>query len=254
MVLKLRSYVFIFLLVLSMAIYWPVPVLGQFVLPEKGAYYATTAWGRYVVWLLKYVMGITYKVHGVENIPETPCVVLSKHQSALDIFVLLKVFDPQCWVFKRELLRIPFFGWSLAATRPIAIDRNAGRKALKMMVDIGTAKLKRGFWILLYPEGTRTPVGEKGKYKSGGVLLAKKAGVDVVPVALNTGLFWQKGKGAINNGVVDIVVGKPMATDTKDIKALTKDVENWIEQRVSEITLDHPHYLQLQKNKQKLNG
>lgn len=248
--LKIRSYLFIFLMVLGMAVYWPFPVLGRFVLSEKGAYYVATAWGRYVLWLLKYLVGITYKVHGAENIPDTPCVVLSKHQSALDIFVLLTVFDPQSWVFKKELLNIPCFGWALSATKPIAIDRKAGRQALKMMVDLGTEKLKKGFWVLLYPEGTRTKPGKQGAYKSGGVMLAKKAGVNIVPVALNTGLFWQKGKGAVNNGVVDIVVGEPIATDEKDIKTLTSEVETWIEKRALEITLQHPYYLKLQENSQ----
>ncbi len=249
MLLKIRAYLFLFLMIAGMALYWPLPVLGRFVLSEKAAYYVATAWGRYVLFLLKYVLGITYQVHGADNIPATPCVVLSKHQSALDIFVLLTIFDPQSWVFKKELLSIPCFGWALAATKPIAIDRKAGRQALKMMVERGTQKLQNGFWVLLYPEGTRTKPGERGTYKSGGVLLAKKAGVDIVPVALNTGLFWQKGKGVVHNGVVDIVVGEPMSTADKDIKTLTADVENWIEKHALTITLKHPYYLQLKQDK-----
>lgn len=249
MLLKLRSYLFLFLMIISMMIYWPFPVLGRFVLPEKGAYYVATFWGRYVTVLLKYVLGITYKIHGAENIPDKPCVVLSKHQSALDIFVLLTIFDPQTWVFKKELLNIPCFGWALAATKPIAIDRKAGRQALKIMVDRGKDKLKKGFWVLLYPEGTRVLPGKKGTYKSGGVLLAQKAGVNIVPVALNTGLFWQKGKGIVNNGAVDIVIGKPIATDKKDIKALTADVEAWIEENAAAITLQHPYYLAMKTNR-----
>lgn len=250
MLLKIRTYIFVFLLVLSMALYWPFPVIGKFFLSERASFYVATAWGDFILLLLKYVLGITYKVHGAENIPDKPCVVLSKHQSALDIFVLLRVFDPQSWVFKKELLKIPCFGWSLTATQPIAIDRKAGRKALKMMVDMGTEKLQKGYWVLLYPEGTRTKPGEQGTYKSGGVMLAKKAGVDIVPVAINTGLFWQKGTGAINTGVVDIVVGEPLSTAEKDIKTLTSDVENWIEKNALAITLTHPYYLQLQKNSQ----
>lgn len=247
MLLKLRSYVFLLLMVVAMMVYWPVPVLGRFVLSEKAAYYVATAWGRYVLFLLKYVLGITYRVHGASHIPDTPCVVLSKHQSALDIFVLLTIFDPQTWVFKKELLNIPCFGWALAATRPIAIDRKAGRRALKIMVDKGKDKLQKGFWVLLYPEGTRTKPGQQGTYKSGGVLLAKQAGVDIVPVALNTGLFWQKGKGAINNGVVDIVVGEPIKTTDKAIKPLTAEVEAWIEKNAIAITIEHPYYLTLKK-------
>ncbi len=159
------------------------------------------------------MLGITYKVHHPENIPDKPCVVLSKHQSALDIFVLLKVFDPQTWVFKRELLNIPCFGWALAATRPIAIDRNAGRQALKILIEKGKDKLNKGFWVLLY-----------------------------VPVAINTGLFWQKKKGVINIGVVDIVVGKPITTADKHIKVITAEVESWIEENSRAIALNHPYY------------
>ncbi len=243
MILKLRAYLFLFLMVMGMVIYWPIPVISQFFLSEKSSYYVATLWGRYVLFLLKYILGITYKVHGAENIPDKPCVVLSKHQSALDIFVLLRVFDPQAWVFKQELLNIPCFGWALTATRPIAINRNAGRQALKIMVEKGKDKLNKGFWVLLYPEGTRTPPGQRGKYKSGGVLLAQKANVDIVPVAINTGLFWKKGKGAINNGVVDIVVGKPISTTNKNTKALTSEVETWIEENALAITLNHPYYL-----------
>ncbi len=243
MILKLRGVLFLFLMITAMMLYWPFPVLGRFVLSEKAAYYVATLWGRYVTVLLKYVLGITYKIHGQENIPDKPCVVLSKHQSALDIFVLLKIFDPQTWVFKKELLKIPCFGWALAATRPIAINRKAGRQALKFMVARGKEKLKNGFWVLLYPEGTRTRPGQQGTYKSGGVLLAQKAGVDIIPVALNTGLFWQKGKGVVNNGIVDIVIGKPISTDGKDIKALTAEVEAWIEEKALAITLEHPYYL-----------
>lgn len=243
MLLKLRGYLFLFLLILSMVLYWPFPVLLRFVLPARATYYVATFWGDIIMFLLKYVLGITPRISGAENIPETPCVVLSKHQSALDIFVLLRVFKPQIWVFKRELLKIPFFGWALATTNPIAIDRSAGRKALKLMIERGTEKLKNGFWILLYPEGTRTIPGKKGVYKGGGMLLAQKAGVDIVPVALNTGLFWQKGNGVVNNGAVDIVIGKPISTKDKEIKAITAEVESWIEENSLAITLNHPHYL-----------
>ncbi|PID66445.1 MAG: 1-acyl-sn-glycerol-3-phosphate acyltransferase [Gammaproteobacteria bacterium] len=247
MLLKLRGYVFIFLLILSMVLYWPIPVVMRLFLPEKKVHAVATFWGDMVLFLLKYVLGITYRVKGGENIPDKPCVVLSKHQSALDIFVLLRIFTPQTSPFKKELLKIPFFGWVLAVTNPIVIDRKAGRQALKVLVKKGKEKLQKGFWVLLYPEGTRALPGQRGRYKSGGVLLAQKAGVDIVPVAINTGLFWQKGKGVINNGVVDIVVGQPMATNEKDIKTLTAEVGDWIEENSLAITLNHPYYLAMQQ-------
>lgn len=249
MILKIRGAVFVFLLCFLMAVYWPIPLLAGFLLSEKTAYYVATLWGRWVLWLLKYVVGITYRVHGAENIPDKPCVILAKHQSALDIFVLLKVFDPQTWVLKKELLNIPCFGWVLWATKPIAIDRKQGRKALGFMIERGIEKLSRGFWVILYPEGTRTLPGEKTTYKSGGVMLAKKANADIVPVALNTGLFWQKGRGAVNNGVVDIVVGPAIKTTDKNIKTLSQETEQWIEKNSLAITLKHPYYHTLKKTK-----
>ncbi len=247
MILKLRSYLFLLLAIVSLILYWPIPVIMQFFVSEQTIYYIAIFWGRIVLFLLKYIMGITYRISGRENIPNKPCVALSKHQSALDIFVLLSLFEPHTSPFKKELLKIPCFGWMLASVKPIAIDRKAGRQALNVLVKQGTEKLKKGIWVLLYPEGTRTLPGQKGKYKSGGVLLAKKAGVDIVPVAINTGLFWQKGKGAINNGVVDIVIGKPMPTDEKDVKTLTNEVGEWIEENSLAITLNHPYYLKMQK-------
>lgn len=243
--LKIRSILFLFLLIMGMVVYWPIALLGGFLLNEKGAYFVATRWGHWVLFLLKYLLGITYRVHGAENIPDKPCVVLSKHQSALDIFVLLRIFHPQTWVLKKELLNIPFFGWALWATNPIAIDRKAGRQALKTMIIKGKEKLNHGFWVLLYPEGTRTQPGQQGTYKSGGVLLAQKSAVDIVPVALNTGLFWQKGKGVINNGTVDIVVGPAISTAEKKTKTLIDEVEDWIETQARAITLEHPYYLAL---------
>ncbi len=247
MLLKLRSYVFLFLAILAMVLYWPIPVIMQFFVSEHTIYYIAIFWGRIVLFLLKYVMGITYRVSGRENIPDKPCVVLAKHQSALDIFVLLSLFEPHTSPFKKELLKIPCFGWMLASIKPIAIDRKAGREALNILVKQGIDKLQKGIWVLIYPEGTRTLPGQKGNYKSGGVLLAKKAGANIVPVALNTGLFWQKGKGALNTGVVDIVIGAPIATDEKDIKTLTNEAGEWIEENTLSITLNHPYYVAMKK-------
>lgn len=253
MLFKLRAYLFMFLMALSMILYWPMPVLAQFVLSEVNTYRIAALWGDIILFLLRYIVGIRVNVTGAEHLPNEPCVALSKHQSALDSFVLLRVFHPQTWVFKRELFKIPFFGWATMATKPIAIDRSAGRQALKFIIESGKAKLKKGFWVLIFPEGTRTLPGQKGTYKNGGVLLAQKAGVAVVPTALNTGLFWQKGKGIINSGTVNVVVGPPISTAGKDIKTLNAEVESWIEQNTAAITLNHPHYLKMLSDEKQLS-
>ncbi|MPV85283.1 lysophospholipid acyltransferase family protein [Ostreibacterium oceani] len=252
MILKIRTSIAFTLAVVSLIIWTPVAILGGWVLPEKGAFYVATLWGRWVTFLVKHIVGIRYKVVGKANIPATPCVVLSKHQSMLDIFVLLMVFSPQAWVFKRELLRIPFFGWALAATKPIAIDRSAGRQAMSMLIEQGKRKLAAGFWVVLYPEGTRTKPGEKGTYKNGGVMLAKAAGVPILPVALNTGLFWEKGKGPINTGEVEIVIS-PLIMPNEEIRLITQQVEASIEENTAQITRQHPYYLAMLQQKKEHN-
>ncbi len=243
LVIKIRGVLLIFTMSITMIIYSPIPVIAQFFVSEKLSYHIATAWGLFTLKLIKYIGGVDYRITGKENIPKDACVVLSKHQSALDIFVLLAVFSPQTWVFKKELLKIPFFGWSVRATKPIPIDRSAGRKAMKDLIEIGSRKLKNGFWVVMYPEGTRVPPGERGVYKSGGIILAQRAGVDIIPVALNTGLFWKKGKGLQNTGVVDIVVGKKIVTKDRKTREVLEEVENSIEDSAAKIILNHPCYI-----------
>ncbi len=245
MLLKLRSYVLIILIIVSMIIYWPVPVLTGVFGSSKQTYKMSALWGRWVMFLLRYLVNIDYRVQGRENVPDSPCVMLSKHQSAIDIFIFMDIFDYQTWVFKKELLNIPFFGWMLKANKPIAIDRSQGRKALQFVMQRGKEKLEEGFCVSLYPEGTRTLPGQRGNYKSGGVMLAKRAGVDIVPIALNTGLFWQKGRGLVNSGTVDIIIGEPISTKDEDIKTLNDKIANWIEEQSLAVTLEHPHYLSM---------
>lgn len=245
MYLKYRNILFLFVIFTLLVFYFPVAVLGGLLLPERGAYYTATLWARWVIWALKHIAGISYRISGRENIPQRPCVVIAKHQSALDIFVLMTIFDPQTWVLKKELFNIPCFGWGLWATRPIAIDRSAGRQALQSMIKKGIKKLRSGFWVVIYPEGTRVFPGKRRQYKRGGAMLAKEAGVDIVPVALNTGLFWQKKRGLINTGVVDIVIGQAIASERDDVKKLMAKAEHWIEKNTLDITLKHPYYLAL---------
>ena len=123
--------------------------------------------------------GIRYRVIGSEHIPREPCIILSKHQSAWETLVYQVIFPPQVWVLKRELLWVPFFGWGLAMLSPIAIDRRAGTRALKQMFDQGRERLRQGFSIVMFPEGTRTMPGKRGKYHPGGAWLAVQTGTQV---------------------------------------------------------------------------
>lgn len=241
--IKIRGAVFMLIVVLAMIVLWPVAVLGSFVRDENLKFKIITTWGRVYLRLLRLIVGITFRVKGMENIPSHPCVVFAKHQSALDIFILLKLFTPQSWILKEELLKIPFFGWSLRLLDPIAINRKDGKNALIKVTEIGAEKIKAGNWVAIYPEGTRNPPGVRGNHKRGGVAMAKAAGVDILPVALNTGLFWGKALLPRHNGMIDVVIGKPVKTDTMDSKTISLQTQTWIEDESYALVENHPYYI-----------
>ncbi len=182
-----------------------------------------------LLWLLKVICGIRMEVRGLENIPKQACVVLSKHQSAWETLALQLVLPAHAWVAKRELLWIPFFGWLLALSSPIALDRSKGKAAMKQLLQKGKEKLQQGFSIVLFPEGTRIPFGQRGKYKIGGAMLASHAGVPVLPVAHNAGKFWGRNAFIKKPGTIVMVIGP--AIDTTGLKAeeINSRTEEWIE-------------------------
>lgn len=188
-----------------------------------------------MMWLLRVICGIRVEVHGAENIPQEPCVVLCKHQSAWETFALQTVFPPQVWVLKRELLLLPFFGWGLALTSPIAIDRGKGKQAMKQLLEQGKQRLADGFCVIVFPEGTRMPFGVRGKYKIGGAFLGEASGAPVVPVAHNAGKFWGRKSFLKYPGTITMSIGKPI--DPKGLKAeeINSQVENWIEAEMENI-------------------
>ena len=173
--------------------------------------------------------GIRYELVGRELIPATPCVVLAKHQSVWETLFLQGWLQPATTVAKRELLRIPFFGWGMAMTGPIVIDREQRSGALKDVIRQGTERLKGGQHVIIYPEGTRMLPGEQGEYSAGGAMLAVKAGVPVLPIALNSGVCWPRGTLIKRPGLVRVVIGAPIATEGVGAKALNVQVRDWIE-------------------------
>jgi 1-acyl-sn-glycerol-3-phosphate acyltransferase len=198
-------------------------------------YRIITLWTRAILWLVEHVCGIRYRVIGAEHIPATPSVVLSKHQSAWETLALQMVFPPQVWVLKRELLRVPFFGWGLAMLSPIAIDRSAGRRALDQMVEQGRERFAQGFWVVIFPEGTRVPPGERREYRIGGAWLATHTGTPVVPVAHNAGTVWPRRSFLKYPGTITLSIGPVI--DSRGMKAadLNRQVETWIEAEVARL-------------------
>lgn len=188
-----------------------------------------------MMWLLRVVCGIRMEVRGKENIPQEPCIILCKHQSAWETFALQTVFPPQVWVLKRELLFLPFFGWGLALTSPIAINRSKGKEAMKQLREQGKQRLAAGFCVVVFPEGTRMPYGKRGKYKIGGAMLGESSGALVVPVAHNAGKFWGRQSFLKYPGTVIMSIGKPI--NPKGLKAdeINRQVEDWIETEMGKL-------------------
>ena len=188
-----------------------------------------SSWAYLAMFWLKVTCGLSFRVIGKENIPHHACIVLAKHQSAWETIAFQVIFPPQIWVMKRSLLLIPFLGWAFAALKAIAIDRAAGRDALKQMVEQGKDRLARGLWVVIFPEGTRIAPGKKGKYHIGGAWLATHTQATVVPVAHNAGEFWRKNAFTKTPGVITVSIGKPIDSTGMRPDALNQMVEDWIE-------------------------
>jgi len=186
-------------------------------------------WARIMLWWLRVTCDVRYRVIGRDHIPQHPCIILSKHQSAWETLAFQEVFPPQVWVLKRELLWVPFFGWGLAMTSPIAIDRSAGREALKQMVAQGKDRLRKGFCVVIFPEGTRIAPGRKGKYHIGGAWLATHTAATVVPVAHNAGEYWPKNSFIKRPGTITVSIGRPIDSAGLKPDQLNQQVESWIE-------------------------
>ena len=214
---------------------WAIASLLTFPLPPLARYRVISAWSRLMVWAAERICGIRYRVIGTENIPREPCIVLAKHESAWETLALQAILPPQVWVVKRELLWIPFFGWGLAMLSPIAIDRKTGPRALKQMVVQGRERLKRGFSIVIFPEGTRAAPGTRGVYQVGGAWLALKTGAPLLPVAHNAGTYWPKNALLKRPGVVTVSIGPLVHADGRKAAALMQDMEQWIENETQRI-------------------
>ncbi|TLS68239.1 1-acyl-sn-glycerol-3-phosphate acyltransferase [Mariprofundus erugo] len=158
----------------------------------SAAWFWARMWSQSIFALLRLLCGIRIEIEGREHFPDHPCVVVAKHQSAAETVAMPLLVPPYTWVLKRELFNIPFFGWALALMGTIGIRRGSPREAIKQVMQDGGKRLESGFWVVIFPEGTRSSVGTTGQYQPGGVILAQKAGVGILPMAHNAGALWPK--------------------------------------------------------------
>lgn len=186
-------------------------------------------WARSILWWLKVCCNIHYEVHGLDNLPSHPSVILAKHQSAWETLAFQQIFPPQVYVMKQSLLWIPFFGWGLSMTSPIAIDRSAGRKALKKLVALGKDRLQKGLWVVVFPEGTRMPTHQLGKFHIGGAWLASGSEATVVPVAHNAGHHWPRNSFYKYPGTIQVVVGQPFSAKGLKPDQINQQLSQWMQ-------------------------
>ncbi|HPE60522.1 MAG: 1-acyl-sn-glycerol-3-phosphate acyltransferase [Thiothrix sp.] len=210
-----------------------------FFLPYWKRYPVLMSWARFNIWWLGITCGVRYRVLGQENIPrDRSAIVMSNHQSTWETMLLPQLFPPLTWVLKRELLRIPLFGWGLQLIRPIAIDRKAGRLAVDQVKQQGKERLDAGIWIIVFPEGTRVKPGQSVRYKLGGAVLATFAGCPVVPVAHNAGESWPRHAFVKHPGVITVSIGKPIWPDGMTPEDLMEQVQGWIERERAKLVFE----------------
>lgn len=231
--LYLRSLIFLIghnltgvLVGLVAVIIWPL-------LPYSLRWKIVTLWNRFTLAWLRICCGVKLNIVGKVDRSAYPCVVMANHQSTWETMFLQYYFGPVSTILKKELLRIPFFGWGLASLRPIAIDRNNPIQALKDVKSKGLLRLKQGNNLLVFPEGTRVPLGEKGNYARSGADIACSAGVPVIPIAHNGAECWPNKSLVKYPGTITVVIGAPISTEGRDRKELTESVKNWIEEQVA---------------------
>jgi len=218
-------------------------------LPYKWRYKVVSQWAKLNLWLLKVICGVEYQIEGKEHIPDKPCIIMCKHQSAWETLALQVIFPQQVWVLKRELLWIPFFGWGLAALNPIAIDRGAGRRALNQVIDQGKSRLNAGSFVVIFPEGTRIPVGKMGRFGIGGAKLAVEANVDIIPVAHDAGKAWPKNSFIKHPSVIKLIVGEKVSVQNKAAGDVNKQVFQWMEKEMRQLEVGQSENTIVAENK-----
>jgi 1-acyl-sn-glycerol-3-phosphate acyltransferase len=198
-------------------------------------YWPTMGWLRLAIWGARVICGVRHRVSGLQHLPSAEegraaVLLASKHQSTWETFAYPTLMPhPLAYVFKRELLYVPFFGWAMGRLDMIHIDRSKRTEAFNKVVEQGQRILGHGSWIIMFPEGTRTPRGSQGVYKTGGTRLALATGTPVVPIAVTSARCWPRKSFVVRPGVVDVSIGKPIPVEGREADELMREVEAWIE-------------------------
>ena len=231
----LRSGVFLLWMAVTVVPWATAVLLVSIFVRGDPVYWMCAGWLRTALWGARVICGVAWRVHGMDNLPTAAdktasVILLSKHQSTWETFAYPALMPhPLAYVFKRELLYIPFFGWAMARLDMVHIDRSKRTEAWNRVAAQGAKVMARGHWVIMFPEGTRIARGKAGTYKSGGTRLAVATGRPVVPIAVNSARCWPRKSFLLTPGVVDVSIGKPIAAVGREADELMREVETWIE-------------------------
>jgi 1-acyl-sn-glycerol-3-phosphate acyltransferase len=231
----LRSALFFLFLAVTVVPWATFVVIVSPVVRGVPLYRICVGWLTTAIWGARVICGVRWRVQGMENVPtaadKRAAVLLApKHQSTWETFAFPMLMPhPLCYVFKRELLWIPFFGWAIGSLDMIHIDRSRRTEAWNKVAEQGRRYMAQGSWVIMFPEGTRTPRGQQGTYKSGATRLAISAGTPVVPIAVTSARCWPRKSFLLRPGVIDVSIGRPIPVVGRQPDEVTREVETWIE-------------------------
>jgi len=235
---RLRAVLYLVYLVVTIA---PISLAVLLALPLSVhvRYWLAQVWTGLAIGGARVICGVQCKVEGWHNLPDGPAIIMPKHQSTWEtLWLQCSMPRELCFVYKRELHYLPFFGWAIASVNQISIDRSKGSDAFEQVVQQGVDRLAHGWWIVMFPEGTRTAPGTTRRYKTGGARLAVRTGAPAVPIAVNSGECWPRSLLIQRPGTITVSIGPPIESAGRTSDDVAAAVEAWIETEMRRIA---PH-------------
>ncbi len=229
-----RSLIFSLVMIIFTVFYATVS-LFTFPFSANFRYRFITTWSKFIIWWAKFCCNIDYRVIGLDNLPKQPCVILSKHQSTWETLAFQVFLPMQTWVMKKELLRVPFFGWALSLLEPIAIDRKEKLSAAEQLIKQGKERLQSGRYIIVFPEGTRVKTGDTKSFAKGGAALAKAVDRPIVLVAHNAGKHWPRRGFLKIPGTITVVIGPTIDTSQHSVQDINAIAKKWIDETTRQL-------------------
>jgi 1-acyl-sn-glycerol-3-phosphate acyltransferase len=241
---RIRSALFVLWMMVTLVPIAIVALVMSIFIRGERLYWVCMSFLRVSIWGAKVICGVHYRVLGMERLPSAdtprdklaPVILCPKHQSTWETFAFPTIMShPLCYVFKRELIYIPFFGWAMGRLDMIHIDRSKRAEAWNKVAEQGRKYMAQGNWVIMFPEGTRIPRGQRGSYKSGAARLGIATGVPLVPIAVNSAVCWPRKSFVLTPGTITVSIGPPIASVGREAEGLMRDVEAWIEAEMRRI-------------------